>query len=122
MAISAPAMPVEPAASAQATACMRSGRMPMSCAAVASSETASMRLPSDVRVRIRCSSRVTSEADRAGEQAGRIDADAAEDERRPEDVVRQRLEVGAEVPERGVAQQQRQAEGAQDLRQHRPAS
>ena len=46
---------------------------------------------------------------------------SAEDERRPEDVVGQRLEVGAEVPERRVAQQQRQAERAEDLRQHRPA-
>ena len=51
-------MPVAAPAIAQASACMRCGRMPMSCAAVASSETASMRLPTAVRVRIRWSSSV----------------------------------------------------------------
>jgi hypothetical protein len=35
-------------------------------------------------------------------------------------VRRQRVEVRAEIPEHGVAQQQREAEGAEDLRQHRP--
>jgi hypothetical protein len=43
-------MPVAAPAIAQASACMRCGRMPMSCAAVASSDTASMRLPTAVRV------------------------------------------------------------------------
>ena len=37
-----------------------------------------------------------------------------------DEIVGQRQEVGAEAPEHGVAQQQREPEGAEDLRQHRP--
>ena len=46
----------------QARACIGSGRMPTSIAAVRSSATASNRLPSAVRVSSRCSPRVISSA------------------------------------------------------------
>src|SRR5947199_5334313 len=49
IAISAPAIPAPPAASPQASACMRSGRMPISIAALRSSATASSCEPSVVR-------------------------------------------------------------------------
>ena len=56
----------------------------------------------------------------AAEQARCLDAEAAEIEGAADQVVRQRHEIRGEGPERGVAQHQRQAEGAEDLRQHRP--
>ena len=60
IAISAPAMPALPAASPQASACMRSGRMPISIAALRSSATARSWLPTVVRVSKRCSAKVSA--------------------------------------------------------------
>ena len=54
-----------------------------------------------------------------GQQARRLDPQAADVEGAADQRVRQRDEVGGERPERGVAQHQRQAERAKDLRQHR---
>ena len=51
-----------PAAIAQAIACMLSGRIPINCAAVESSATASIFEPSEVRVSNRCRPRVTISA------------------------------------------------------------
>ena len=58
----------------------------MSCAAVASSDTASMRLPIAVRVRMRCSSSVIAEPDRAGQHARALEADALNTKESPTSV------------------------------------
>ena len=54
-----------------------------------------------------------------GQQAGGLDPQPEDVERAADQIVRQRDEIRGERPERGVAQHQRQAERAQDLRQHR---
>ena len=114
-------MPALAAERPQASACMRSGRMPISIAALRSSATASSWLPTAVRVSSRCMPRVSAPATPPATSCGTLEQDAAEIDRAGERRRRQRHEIGREDPERGVAQQQREAEGRQDLRQHRPA-
>ena len=55
-------MPAAPADRPQASACMRSGLMPISIAAARSSATAKSLLPVVVRVRSRCSASVSTTA------------------------------------------------------------
>src|SRR5664279_4371554 len=110
-------MPVAPAAIAQAIACMVSGRIPISCAAVESSATASIFDPSEVRVSKRCRPSVTNSA---GQQPRGLDPQAPYIEGAADDIFRQSQEIGAEPPEHGIAQQQGEPESAEYLGQHRP--
>ncbi len=59
--------------------------------------------------------------DDAGDELRDRDQDAADIEAAGERCLRQRHHIRREQPERGVAQEQRQAEGGEDLRQHRSA-
>jgi hypothetical protein len=60
------------------------------------------------------------ERDHAGQEPRGLDAQAEPRVGAAHDILRQREEIGAEPPEHRVAQQQRQPEGAENLRQHRP--
>ncbi len=61
------------------------------------------------------------ERDHAREEPRRFDADRAELEGAADERIGQGADVGAEISEGRVAQEERETEGAEDLRQHRPA-
>ena len=60
------------------------------------------------------------QGDDAGQQARGLQLDAEHVIGAADQICRQRQEIGAKTPEHGIAQQQRQPEGAEDLGQHRP--
>ncbi len=61
------------------------------------------------------------ESDGAGDELRHAEQDATKVQRAGDDVVGQRLEIGAEDPERRITQQQGEAEGRENLGDHRPA-
>jgi len=78
-------------------------------------------LPIAVRVSVRCMPTVKARATAPATSCGMPSRMPPIIERAGHDVVGQRLEIGAEDPERRIAQQQRKTEGREDLRDHRPA-
>src|SRR5262249_46191768 len=113
--------PALPAAKPQASACMRSGRMPINMAALRSSATARSWLPTVVRVSKRCSAKVSAIAATPATSCGtgiRMPATLSVPDN---ETCGSETKTRGEDQKGGEAQQQREPEGRKNRRQHGPA-